>query len=108
MPVYDFTKIAYKNDTFRLQVELKQPNGCPVDLTGALVRFSVSTVTQDTPGVQICTDGANGKFEIVIPADVMYALNTGRYSCGVQITYADVTKETILYYEVDLRDGVAP
>ena len=108
MAVYDFTKIAYRNDTFRLPVAIEDSEGTAIDLTGATVKLKLSTITEATSGVSISwTDRAGGEFTIQITPAAMTVLEAGKYDMGVQIVYADTTVETILFFEVDLRDGVA-
>ena len=99
----------FRGDTFILPVGITNPDIAPVNLTGAVIKFTLAAnpnISEATTGVTITRDDPNGKFTITIPASVMNALTAKKYLMDVEITYTDGRKDTLFALELLLLEDV--
>ena len=87
-----------KGDTKKLKVTLKDPADAPIDLTGAIVRFTIredrdepddttALITKVSPASLDVIDAVNGIFVITVdPLDTV-DVETQRYYYDIQVTF---------------------
>lgn len=83
-----------RGDTWVVQFSWTQPDGAPVDLTGASARLQVrdklNAVRIDvstTEGSLVINDG--GRVNMVIAASTMQTMQPGSYKFDLEVTYAN-------------------
>jgi len=86
----------YQGSTFRYTVLLEQPDGSPVDLTGATARMQVRpragsdevflALTNDNGGITITP--LEGKLELYVPADATIGQTWRRGVYQLEVEYA--------------------
>lgn len=89
-----------QHDTSRIQNQLKDDNGTPINVTGATVKFIAKAVGGGSP---IIGSVGTGACTLIVPATgiVQYKFLTadtaaiGPYNVEWQITFADGTQQTV-------------
>lgn len=100
-------------DTWKAVWFAPQPNGQPVDLTGATARLHLrdaagaKIVEASTADGRIVIDGPAGKLFLTVPAIEM-ALVPGNYRFALEVTYADGTVRTEPPDTLTIRDDPTP
>jgi hypothetical protein len=97
----------FRGNTFVLPITIYEEDGqTPVNITGSRIKFTLGSITESSPGVAVAINGANGSITVTVPASLMAALKEATYDFDVQVTYADLTVETLSVGVLNLMDTV--
>lgn len=83
---------TYVNDTYRITYRLKQPDGQPVDITGAQVTI---TAKRDGVVVPITADSTITGPDGTIALRIVMPATAGRYVVTTRLTYSNGDRITI-------------
>lgn len=87
----------YQKDTFIMPVTLENPDGSPVDLTGATILFALAEYTHVTEGVTVDRNDEAGEITVSVSYSLMDALTPGvEYRFGVVIVWSGDIRNTII------------
>ena len=92
----------FAGDDKTIQVTVTDPDGDPVDLTSATIKWQAakslgkaSAISKSTSSGITITDAANGEFEVTI-LDTDTDDLVGTYQHEAEVTFTDGTKSTVL------------
>lgn len=92
----------FAGDDKTISVTVTDPNGDPVNLTSATIKWQAarslgkaSVISKTTSSGITITDAANGEFEVTL-SDTDTDDLSGTYQHEAEVTFADGTKSTVL------------
>jgi hypothetical protein len=97
----------YQGDTLKLDITVVDKDGVAVDLTGATLRFSLSSpvpITEETVGVTI-TSTVLGEINLNVSDEVMDTVAVGAYLFEVSVEYPDGVVETLFVEAIKVLRG---
>ena len=109
-PIYALE--ARQGDTFRLNLEYKDEDSNPIDLTGCLVEFGLAPAPGGKPIFQyfspefVTVDGPAGELTIEVPSEDTKRWSQRRLHYEVTLTFTDDSVLTLLEGRLSIRPEI--